>query len=146
MAKARDLMTESPTMVDEKTPITDIARKLRDEGIGAVIVCNPDGRMAGVVTDRDIAVEVIATGRDPKSTTASDIVSGRDTVTIGADDDVEEAVRTMADHAVRRLPVIDGDRVIGMLSQADIAREADDSQVATMVRAISHARDNSGQG
>jgi CBS domain-containing protein len=95
--------------------------------VGAVIVCNSDQHLQGVVTDRDIAVEVVAVGRDATSTTASEILSGRETVTIGADDDVDEAVRTVADHAVRRLPVIDDDRVVGMLSQADIARHADDA-------------------
>ena len=75
-----------------------------------------------------------------------DIVSGRETATIGADDDVDEAVRTMTKHAVRRLPVIDGDRVVGMLSQADIARAASDSDVAKLVRSISEAPDNTGQG
>ena len=127
MTKARDVMTDSPTIPDAGTPISEIARKLRDERVGAVIVCNSDQHLQGVVTDRDIAVEVVAVGRDATSTTASEILSGRETVTIGADDDVDEAVRTMADHAVRRLPVIDDDRVVGMLSQADIARHADDA-------------------
>ena len=139
-------MTGSPTIVDATTPVADIARTFRDEGIGAVIVCNTDERLQGVVTDRDIVVEVIATGRDAESTSAADILSGRETVTIGADDDLVEAVDTMARYAVRRLPVIDGDRVVGMLSQADIARHADDAQVATLVRSISDAGDNSGQG
>jgi len=139
-------MSGSPTIVGATTPVADIARTFRDEGIGAVIVCNTDERLQGVVTDRDIVVEVIATGRDAESTSAADILSGRETVTIGADDDIVEAVETMTRYAVRRLPVIDGDRVVGMLSQADIARHADDAQVATLVRSISEAGDNSGQG
>jgi CBS domain-containing protein len=133
-------------IVGEATPVADIARTFREERIGAVIVCNTEERLQGVVTDRDIVVEVIATGRDAASTSAADILSGRETVTIGADDDIAEAVETMTKYAVRRLPVIDGDRVVGMLSQADIARHADDTQVATLVRAISDASDNSGQG
>ncbi len=145
MTTARDLMTDRPTIVGTDTPIEDVARKLREDGIGAALVCE-DERLHGVVTDRDIAVEVVARGRDPRTTTAGDIVSGRETVTIGAEDDVDEAVRTMTEHAVRRLPVIDGDRVIGVLSQADIAREASDGDVARLVRSISEAPDNSGQG
>jgi len=146
MTTARDVMSGSPTIVDETTPVADIARTFREEGIGAVVVCNNAQRLQGVVTDRDIVVEVIATGRDAASTKAADILSGRETVTIGADDDLGEAVDTMTKYAVRRLPVIDGDRVVGMLSQADIARHADDAQVATLLRAISDAGDNSGQG
>jgi CBS domain-containing protein len=145
MTTARELMSKSPKIVDAATPVKEIARIFRDEGIGAVIVCNGD-RLQGVLTDRDIAVEAVAADRDPASTTAADLVSGRETVTIGADDDLDEAVQTMAKHAVRRLPVIDGDRVVGMLSQADVARKADDAAVATLVRSISDAPDNSGQG
>jgi CBS domain-containing protein len=146
MTTARDVMTGSPTIVDEGTPVSDIARTFREEGIGAVIVCNTEERLQGVLTDRDIVVEVIATGRDAESTRAADILSGRETITIGADDDILEAVETMTRYAVRRLPVIDGDRVVGMVSQADIAHHADDAHVATLVRAISDAGDNSGQG
>jgi len=112
MTTARELMSKSPKIVDAATPVKDIARIFRDEGIGAVIVCKAD-RLQGVLTDRDIAVEAVAADRDPASTTAADLVSGRETVTIGADDDLDEAVQTMAKHAVRRLPVIDGDRVVG---------------------------------
>ena len=145
MTTARDVMTGSPAIVSADTSIADIARQLRDDGIGAVIVCGTDERLQGMVTDRDIAVEVVAAGKDPTATKATDILSGRETVTIGADDDLDEAVRTMADHAVRRLPVIDGERVVGVVSQADIARHADDGKVAQLVRSVSEAGDNTGQ-
>lgn len=146
MTKARDLMTGKPTIVKADTPIADIARQLRDDGIGAVIVCNAEDRLQGVVTDRDIATEVVAAGKDPASTKAMDILTGRETVTIGADDDLDETVRTMSKYAVRRLPVIDGDQVVGMVSQADVARHADDASVAELVRSVSEAGDNTGQG
>jgi CBS domain-containing protein len=146
MTTARDVMTGSPAIVSADATMTDIARQLREEGIGAVIVCGDGERLQGLVTDRDIAVEVVAAGKDPKATTAADILTGRETVTIGADDDLDEAVKTMASHAVRRLPVIDGNRVIGVVSQADIARHADDSKIAELVRSVSEARDNTGQG
>lgn len=119
---------------------------MRDERIGAVAVCNADRRIQGVLTDRDIIVEVVAAGKDPASTTAADLLSGRETMTIGADDDLDEAVCPMIDHAVRRLPVIDGHEVVGMLSQADIAARAPDADVARLVRSISEALDNSGSG
>jgi CBS domain-containing protein len=146
MPTARELMTERPTIVSGDTSVADIAKRLREDRIGAVIVCGTGERLAGLVTDRDIAVEVVAAGKDAASTTASDILAGRETVTIGADDDLDATVRTMTDHAVRRLPVIDGDRVVGLVSQADVARHADDAKIAELVRAVSDAPDNTGQG
>jgi CBS domain-containing protein len=146
MPTAREIMTPNPTIVKTDASVVDIAKQLRDEEIGAVIVCNAEGRLEGLITDRDIAVEIVAGGRDASGTRAGDLLSGMETVTIGADDDVREAVRTMKDHAVRRLPVIDGDKVIGMVSQADLARCVDDETAGELLRAISEAPDNSGQG
>jgi CBS domain-containing protein len=146
MPTAREIMTPNPTIVKTDASVADIAKRLRDEDIGAVIVCNEDNRIEGLITDRDIAVEIVAGGKDASGTKASDLLSGMETVTIGADDDVREAVRTMKDHAVRRLPVIDGDRVIGMVSLADLARSVDDELAGELLRTISEAPDNSGQG
>ena len=146
MLTAREIMTTSPTILDIATPITDVARTLREENIGAVVICNPEQRLQGVVTDRDIAVEVVAAGKDPQGVTAGDILSGRETVTIGADDSIDEAIQTMIDHAVRRLPVIDGTQVVGMVTQADIALNVPEERVAELVRSISAAPDNTGRG
>ena len=147
MTTAREIMTGSPIIVDVSTPVRDIARQLADNNIGSVIVCNSDKRMQGIVTDRDLAVGVIGAGRDPESTTAQDLLSGREVVTIGADDSVEEAMRTMKEHAVRRLPVIDGHDVIGIVSQADLATQAaTETQVGELVEKISAAPDNTAQG
>jgi CBS domain-containing protein len=146
MPTAREIMTPNPTIVKTDASVADIAKRLRDEDIGAVIVCNEDNRIEGLITDRDIAVEIVAGGKDASGTKAGDLLSGMETVTIGADDDVREAVRTMKDHAVRRLPVIDGDRVIGMVSLADLARSVDDELAGELLRTISEAPDNSGQG
>ena len=146
MATARDIMSGDPTIVSASDSVIDVAKILGSEDIGAVIVCNPERRLQGMVTDRDITVEVVAAGRDPSSTTAGDLVDGSEVITIGADDSVELAIKTMKDHAVRRLPVIDGDQVIGMVSQADIARSADEKLVGDLVEAISSAGDNTGRG
>ena len=146
MTTARDIMTKDPQIVKTDASVQDIARQLADQDIGAVIVCNAEKRLQGVVTDRDLAVEVVARGQDPSSTTAGDLVSGREVVTIGADDDIDEAIDTMRSHAVRRLPVIDGDKVVGVVSQADIARSADEKQVGRLIEAISQAPDNTGRG
>lgn len=140
--KARDIMTAQPIIVDISDSVQGIAQTLEKEEIGAVIVCNEDRRLQGMITDRDLAVQVIGAGRDAGSTTAGDLVGSRETVTIGADDSVSEAIATMKEHAVRRLPVIDGDQVIGIVSQADIARAAEDDNVGELLEVISEARDN----
>jgi CBS domain-containing protein len=105
-------------------------------------VSNSEGRLAGVITDRDLAVRVVAEGRDPSSTRVGDLLDGSEVVTIGADDSAEETIRTMQEHAVRRLPVIDGTRVVGMVSQADIARGMSAAQIGGLVDAISSAPAN----
>jgi CBS domain-containing protein len=143
---ARDIMTANPRIMKVDDSAGDIAKVLADDNIGAVIICNDEERLQGMVTDRDLAVEVLARGKDPKSTRASELVDGREVVTIGADDSIDEAIDTMKNHAVRRLPVIDGDKVIGMVSQADIAKAASDQQVGRLVETISEAPDNTGQG
>lgn len=140
---ARDIMTADPRIMKVDDCATDIAKVLADEDIGSVIICDGD-RLQGVVTDRDLAVGVLAKGKDPSACSAADLIDGREVVTIGADDDIDVAIDTMKQHAVRRLPVIDGDRVIGVVSQADIARVANDQQVGRLVESISAAPDNSG--
>jgi len=143
---ARDIMTSKPRIMKVDDPVIDLARAMAEEGIGAVVVCNADDRLQGMVTDRDLAVEVIAGGKDPSSTTAGELVDGSEVITIGADDTIEEAIETMKRHAVRRLPVVDGTEIVGMVSQADIARTADPKLVGRLVEAISTAPDNTAQG
>ena len=143
---ARDIMTSNPRIMKVDDKVIDIAKCLADEHIGAVVICNDENRLQGMVTDRDLAVEVLARGKDPSNTTAQELVDGTEVVTIGADDSVQEAIATMRKHAVRRLPVIDGTEVVGMVSQADIARTADQELVGKLVEAISEAPDNTGRG
>jgi CBS domain-containing protein len=143
---ARDIMTKDPRIMNVDDSANDIAQVLANENIGAVIICNDDRRLQGMVTDRDLAVEVLAQGKEPKSTKASALVDGREVVTIGADDSIDEAIDTMKNHAVRRLPVIDGDKVIGIVAPADIAKVANEQQVGRLVETISEAPDNTGRG
>jgi CBS domain-containing protein len=142
---ARDIMTKDPRIMKVDDCAGDIAKVLADEDIGSVIICDGD-RLQGMVTDRDLAVGVLAKGKDPKSCTAGDLVDRQEVVTIGADDSIDEAIDTMKSHAVRRLPVIDGDRVVGIVAQADIAKVANDDQVGRLVEIISEAPDNTGRG
>ena len=142
MPTAREIMTSEAVYCTDDATAADAARKMAAEDIGAIPVCNTEGRLSGVITDRDLAVKVVAQGRDPGSVRVADIVDATEVVTIGADDSVEEAIRTMKDHAVRRLPVIDGQALVGMVSQADIARAMPDAKIGDLVGAISEAPPN----
>ena len=136
MTVARDLMTPDPQCVKEDQTLVEAARLLRDLDVGAMPICGNDDRLKGMLTDRDIVVKCIAEGGDPSSVTAGSLGQGKP-VTIGADDDIREALEVMQDHQVRRLPVIDGHALVGIIAQADIARELSVSQVAETVAEIS---------
>jgi CBS domain-containing protein len=135
---AREVMTGGVECIGENDTITDAAKRLAELNVGAMPICGEDNRLKGMLTDRDIAIKVIAQGKDPNTTKAGDLAEGKP-VTIGADDSVDEALRTMTDHAVRRLPVIDGHDLIGIVSQADLARNVDEDKVGELVEAISAA-------
>ena len=109
---------------------------MKDLDVGSLPICGDDNRLKGMLTDRDIVIKCLAEGGDPRTATAGDFGQGKP-VTVGADDTVEEAIRTMQDHKVRRLPVIDGHDLVGMLSQADIARNYPEDRVGELVEFIS---------
>jgi CBS domain-containing protein len=136
--KARDIMTPDAQCVGENDTVLDAAKRLADLGVGAMPICGEDDRLKGMLTDRDIVVKVLAQGKDPGSTTAGELGEGKP-VTIGADDSATDALRTMAEHQVRRLPVIDGHDLVGMVSQADVARNLEEEDVGELVEAISKA-------
>ncbi len=139
MAKtARDIMSDDCTCIGENDSVLDAANLLAKLDVGAVPICGEDNRLKGMLTDRDIVVKVLAQGKDPASTKAGELGQGDGkTVTIGADDSIDEALRTMSSHQVRRLPVIDGKDLVGIISQADIARNIDEEKVGDLVEAIS---------
>jgi CBS domain-containing protein len=138
MTTARDIMTGGAECASANDSLVDAARKLRDLDVGALPICGDDNRLHGMITDRDIVVKCIADGGDPSSVKVSELAEGKP-VTIGADDSVEEALRTMSQHGVRRLPVIDGHELVGMLSQADVAKNLPEASVGDLVEAISSA-------
>ena len=139
MTNARDIMNPNPEIISTDLTVADAAKKMAEKGIGAAPICNSEGRLEGMLTDRDIVTKVIATGKDPAQTKVSEVAQGTEVVTIGADDSVDEAVRTMKDHKVRRLPVIDGHRVVGMISQGDLAQHLPEEKAGDLVEAISAA-------
>src|SRR3954452_20772863 len=136
MTTDRDIMTADAECVRSSDTLHDAACKMRDLEIGAMPICGDDDRLAGMVTDRDIT-RAIADDRDPASTTVIDL-GQHEVVTVGADDPVEEVLRTMAQHQVRRLPVIDGHDLVGMISQKDVALNLPEDRVGDLVEAISH--------
>ncbi|HZA83487.1 MAG TPA: CBS domain-containing protein [Actinomycetes bacterium] len=134
---ARDVMTPDAQCVGENETLLDAAKKLADRGFGAMPICGEDNRLKGMVTDRDIVVKALAKGKDPSSTRAGELGEGKP-VTIGADDSIQEALKTMARYKVRRLPVIDGHDLVGIIAVADIAREVeDDASKGDLIEAIS---------
>jgi CBS domain-containing protein len=137
---ARDVMSPDCTCVGEGETLLDAAKKLAELNVGSLPICGEDDRLKGMLTDRDIVVKALAQGKDPESTKAGELGAGDgNTVTIGADDPIDEALRTMTEHKVRRLPVIDGNRLVGIISQADVARNLDEEKVGDLVEAISAA-------
>jgi CBS domain-containing protein len=135
MTTARDIMTSGPDVIDAQSTVLDAARKLASDDIGALPICE-NAKIKGMITDRDIVVKVLAEGKDPSTTKVIDLIQG-EAITIGADDSVEEALKTMSKYQVRRLPVIDGTDLVGVVSQADIARNLPDDKVGDLVEAIS---------
>jgi CBS domain-containing protein len=132
----RDVMTANPSAVEPDKSVVEAARIMKQQDAG-VFPVTENGRLTGMVTDRDIAIRVVAEGKDPGSTTVREVAS-TDLVTIDPQQDLDEALRLMAQHQVRRLPVVEEDgRLVGVLAQADIARVGDDAQTGQVVQEIS---------
>ena len=136
MAKtAREIMSGGVECVGENETVIDAARKMARLDVGALPICGEDDRLKGMLTDRDIVVKVLAQGKDPNTCTAGELAEGKP-VTIGADDDAEELVQTMSRHQVKRVPVIDGHRLVGMVSEADVAGEVRPELIVDLVRGV----------
>ena len=134
--RIREFMTKDPRSVQTGTSVIDAARIMRDGDTGIVPVVEGE-KLVGTVTDRDIAIRVVAEGKSPESTTVGEIAS-RELVTIDPQQELDEALRLMARHQVRRLPVVEEDgRLVGIVAQADIARNASDVQTGDLVEDIS---------
>ena len=136
MKTIRDAMTSNPRTIDPSTPIQEAARYMRDENVGSLPVLE-DGKLIGILTDRDIAIRAIAEGRDG-SATAGEIAS-TDLVTVDPQQGLDEAIRLMAKHQVRRLPVVEEDgKLVGIIAQADIALDGgEEAQTGQLVEEIS---------
>ncbi len=134
--RIRDVMTANPRAAEPSTPVAEAARIMRDEDVGPVPVVE-GGRLTGILTDRDIVIRVVAEGQDPQSTTVGEIAS-KHLVTIDPEQELSEAARLMAEHQVRRLPVVEEDgRLVGIVAQADVALEGDTAEAGRIVEQIS---------
>jgi len=136
MPQVRELMTKDPRTIRPDATAVDAARLMRDEDAGVAPIAEDD-RLVGVVTDRDIAIRVVAEAKDPGSTKVTEIAS-QNVVTIDPQQDLDEALRLMANHQVRRLPVVEEDgKLVGILAQADVARHAEPARTGKVVEEIS---------
>ena len=132
----REAMTSNPKTVSSDQSVVDAARIMKQEDAGIVPIVDGD-KLVGVLTDRDIAIKVVAEGKDPQSVKVTELAS-HDLVTVDPQQDLDEALRLMARHQVRRLPVVEEDgRLVGILAQADVARHGDDAKTGEVVEEIS---------
>jgi CBS domain-containing protein len=134
--QVREVMTSSPRTVAPDATVQEAARLVRDEDVGSLPIVDGD-RLVGTITDRDIVLRVVADGKDPQSVTVRDVAS-TDLVTVDPEQNLEEVLRLMARHQIRRLPVVEEDgRLVGIVAQADVAQEAEPAQVGEAVEEIS---------
>ena len=131
----RDVMTVDPRTVDLNDSVVDAARIMEEEDVGSIPVVGSDNVLAGMITDRDIVLRVVAAGKDPRSTTAGEVATKQ--VSSAYPD---EPLEQMAYRQVRRLPVIEDDRVVGIIAQADVVHEVKDKKAGQLVDEISQAR------
>lgn len=135
MTTAREIMHTGATCVREEETLEDAARRMSELDVGALPICGPDDRLHGIITDRDIVVKCLAKGKDPKTMTAGQLEQGKP-ITIDAGADTDQVLRAMEEHRIRRLPVIDNRRLIGMISEADLARRLPEERVGHFVEVV----------
>ena len=141
--KVKDLMTRSPTVSRPEDTVAQVATLMKQEDCGAIPVVSSDGKLVGIVTDRDIVVRVVAAGKDPRNTPVSAAMSA-DPVTLSSSSSVDEAEKVMADRQVRRLPVVEDGHLVGILVTAHLARRGDVREVGETIKEISEPK--SGRG
>jgi len=136
MTVVRDIMTADPICVRASETVHDAATKMARLSIGALPIRGEDNMLKGMLTDRDIVVKVLAEGKDPRAVHAGELAQGTP-ATVSADADIRQVLQTMSERQVRRLPVLDGDQLVGIVAQADVARALPDPIVGDLVEALS---------
>ncbi len=135
-SRAADIMTKDVTVIQEDETLREAAERLASDDIGVLPICDSNKQIRGVLTDRDIVVHVIARGKDPANTRARELEQG-EIITLRPEDSIEHACDLMAQYKVRRLPVVEDGRVVGMVSQADVAKSVSPEQAGRMLTQIS---------
>jgi CBS domain-containing protein len=131
-----EAMTTEPRVVSRTAPVTEAVMIMQEEDIGSVPVVDENGFLCAIVTDRDVALRVVGSGRDPSATYVQDVASA-DPHFARPDESLDDAYERMAAWRIRRLPVVDGERVVGMLAQADLVHELKDKKAGQLVEEIS---------
>jgi CBS domain-containing protein len=134
--RASEIMTKDVTVVREDETVRDAAKRLAKDDVGALPICDSNKQIKGMLTDRDIVVQVVALGKDPSQTRAQELEIG-EVVTLRPDDSIQRACELMAQYQIRRLPVVENGQVVGMVSQADLVKNMSADQAGRMVGAIS---------
>lgn len=136
MTNARDIMHVGIECIGEHETLDNAARRMRDLDVGALPICGDDDRLKGILTDRDIVVKCVATGGNPAEMTANSLAQGTP-YTIDANSDVDQVLHLMEEHRIRRVPVLENRRVVGMITEADLARHLPEDRVGHFVETIS---------
>jgi CBS domain-containing protein len=142
MATAREIMHPDAECIDENETLNTAARRMRDLHVGSLPICGAEGQLRGIVTDRDVVVRCIAENGDPRTVTAGQLARGTP-VCADADADVSDVLMLMKQHAIRRLPILDDDRLVGMISEADLATHLGEHEVAAFAGMVYSAPPNS---
>ena len=135
MSRARDVMHLGAECIGENGSLARAAEMMRDLHVGALPICGEDSRLRGIITDRDIVVRCIAAGHDPAMMTAGEMARGTP-IWVDADAETDEVLELMIDSGIRRLPVIEDHRLVGMISEADLAQHVSDEQLAAWVESV----------
>lgn len=142
MTTAREIMHGGAECIGIDDTLAQAARRMRDLHVGAMPICGDDDRLHGILTDRDIVVKCVAEGGDPEQFTAGEFAQGAP-VWVDASAEHEEVLQVLSEHKLRRLPVIENHRLVGIISEADLASRLPESEVASFARAIYTAPANS---
>ena len=141
--KVKDLMTSQPTVIRPEDMLSQAATLMKQQDCGAIPVVSKDGKLVGIVTDRDIVIRAVAAGKDPRATPVSAVMSA-DPVTLSPDASADDAEKLMADRQVRRLPVVAEGRLVGLIVTAQLARRGDAREVGETIKGISEAKSGKG--
>jgi CBS domain-containing protein len=135
MTTARDIMHAGAECVGEHETLQYAAQRMRDLDVGSLPICGDDDRLHGIITDRDVVIKCIAAGGHPAAITAGELAQGKP-VTVSTDADVSDVLHAMESHQIRRVPVINSHRLVGMISEADLARHLPEQEVGEFVEAV----------